>query len=361
MNDPVVLHIDTGRELRGGQRQLLLSLKHLAGKNVKQIIAAPTDSELLRNCADYPTVSLSASSLWRKMFPGKLLNIIDQKGVNIIHAHDSESHLLGLLAGRSRSQVKLVVTRRVIFAPASGLSRKYKYARGVDAYIAISQAVANILAETGVAREIIEVIYSGIDIKAVNNAVKDEDFISDLFDKEIKFLIVSAGALTDEKDFATAIDAVHMAGAKIDGLGLAIMGEGPLRSRLEKLINEKGFPNIRLAGYWQPLAPIFKAADLFLLTSRSEGLNTSALEAAACGLPLVVSDVGGLPEIARAGQNALLCQPGKADEFAAAIVKLYNEESKRREMALKSKEIAAEFSIDKSAEGQYRLYQRVLE
>jgi glycosyltransferase involved in cell wall biosynthesis len=132
---------------------------------------------------------------------------------------------------------------------------------------------------------------------------------------------------------------------KAGGVGLIILGEGPERRRLEKIIGGSAPGRVQLPGYREPMAPIFKACDLFLLTSTSEGLNSSAIEAAACGLPLVVSNVGGLPEIAEQEYNGILCPPGRPEIFAEAILNLVQDDEKRRRMAENSARKSEKFDI----------------
>jgi 1,4-alpha-glucan branching enzyme len=187
----------------------------------------------------------------------------------------------------------------------------------------------------------------------------DTHFISSVL-PDCSRVIVTAGALTREKDMGTAIKAYSLAAKKIGDPGMLIMGEGPERRRLERLGNTLKAGRLVFAGYREPTAPIYKASHLFLLTSTSEGLNTSAIEAAACGLPLVVSDVGGLREIAEHGYNGLLCPPGDPERFAEAIVEIYRDEAMRAFMAEQSMKRAARFDIDDTAKKTVEVYRRVL-
>ncbi len=356
---PSILHIDSGKTFRGGQRQLLLLAERLQAMDIKQVIACPSGSELIRRIEGIPTIGLSTSSLSRKLFRRPLREAIGDHGINIIHAHDSESHSLGILLKKKFPESKLMVTRRVIFPPSGPLSRRLKYRKYVDQYIAISRAVAESLIESGVDERKIAVIYSALDIDKIQQTERDEAIRSELPDN-YRFLIVSAGALTAEKDFATAIKAVKAVSQKIDGVGLVILGEGPEISGLEEMISREKLDNIKLLGHREPMAPIFKACDLFIMTSISEGLNSSAIEAAACGLPLVVSNVGGLPEIAEKEYNGILCGAGHPEEFAEAIRALIDNDKTRIRMGENSVSKSRQFNIDQSAQKTAELYNRIL-
>jgi glycosyltransferase involved in cell wall biosynthesis len=229
----------------------------------------------------------------------------------------------------------------------------------VDKFISVSNAVGLGLIEAGVEKDRIKIIYSSLDINDIKN---NSDFwdVPDHIREKCNRLIVSAGALTEEKDFFTAIKAVSDAGKKVSGIGLLILGEGPQRSKLERFIIESKLENIFLMGHIEPMAPIFKKCELFLLTSISEGLNNSAIEAAACGLPLVTSNIGGLPEIAFENENGLLCKPGDYKGFAEAIIKVLSDKDIRNRMGHKSSEISDRFNIVENVQKISDLYKRML-
>jgi len=353
-----VLHIDTGMTFRGGQRQLLLLSNRLRDLGLRQVIACPEAGELYSRVTAVPVIGLPIHPLVRKLHIRPLRRVIKELGINLIHAHDSDGHTLGILLKSVFPNVKLIVSRRVVFAPSGPISRRLKYRRIVDHFIAISRAVANTLTEAGVASNNITVIHSGLDIETIKQIPRDEAVRREM-PGDIRFLIASAGALTSEKDFETALKTVEIVLQEVKGVGMVILGEGPERPKLERLIKDRGLDCVRLLGFREPMAPVFKASDIFLLTSSSEGLNSSAIEAAACGLPLVVSDVGGLPEIAENGNNGIVCPTGKPEAFAAAIVDLFRDDAKRGRLAANSLAVAERFDAGHTARETAALYERV--
>lgn len=359
MIKPSIMHIDTGRSFRGGQRQVFLLTRELNKLGLNQIIACPQSGPLPNKVADIPIAPLSDYSLLRKINAGKLKNVVEKYKINIIHAHDSEGHSLGAILKRKIPHLKLLVTRRVTFLPSSRVSIKYKYLRTVDKYIAISKAVAKSLNSIGIPGDRIDIIYSGLDLGALRADVKESASYSEISNK-YQYIIVTAGALTKEKDFATAMSAFSQVSKKISGTAWLIFGEGPMRSKLTRKISEMKLTNAFLMGYQEPLAPIFGVADLFLLTSQSEGLNSAAMEAAACGLPLVVSNIGGLPEVVEKEYNGLLCRPGDAGEFAACIVKLLLDDKLRQQMSENAMLKAKQFDISYNVQSVVDIYNRLL-
>lgn len=363
MPTPVLLHIDSGRRFRGGQNQVLLTARYLAQEGIKQIVAAPEyrddglNKSLLKRLDAIPSVPLSRYSLCRKLFLGRLAKVIREEGINVIHAHDSEAHTVGLRLKRKFPSLKLVVTRRVIFPPTGRVSVRHKYLGAVDHYIAISRAVAETLYKIGVDPGKVEVIPSAIDAAAIESTEPGNRI--EAIQSQYDYLIASVGALTEEKDFKTAIAAFKK--AALSRTALLIYGDGPLRGELENQIASGKIENVFLLGHRESLATDLKNCHIFFLTSRSEGLNSAAIEAAACGLPLVVSDVGGLPEIAEDNYNGLLCSAGDIDGFASALTKLLADDLLRMRMSENSKAKSGQFDMARSGKKILALYNRLLE
>ncbi len=356
---PKVLHIDTGGSFRGGQRQVVLLADRLHRLGIKQVVACSPDGGISRRLPSVPTVELSKHSLVRKLYLRPLRDAVLSHGIRIVHAHDSEAHTLGMLLKIAIPPLKLVVTRRVVFPPRGFFGARFKYRRQVNRFIAISAAAADCLAESGVDRSRITIIPSGLDLQAVAAAPRGGPEIDAIAAKH-ELLVVTAGALTAEKDFAGAIRVMEAVHRDIPGVALVILGEGPERETLASMISDHRLDYVYLLGYREPVAPIFKACHLFLLTSRSEGLNTSAAEAAACGLPLVVSDTGGLPEVVENGFNGILCPVGQPESYAAAVCDLLEQEEKRNRMGANSIEKSRRFDIEKVIPEIVDLYKRVL-
>lgn len=355
---PAVLHIDTGRLFRGGQRQLFMLSKRLRAMGVDQTVAVPGGSELAARIDDIPIVEISDSPIVRIFRLQKLKKAVLSGKANIIHAHDSHAHTLGVFLKRWRPDLKFIVSRRVIFPP-KGAARQMKYGEGVDRFIAVCGAAKISLEKIGITPGKINIIHSGVDLAAIGAAKTDKAFVESRL-PGIQSVVVTAGALTEEKDMVTALRAFALVAAEMSSAGMIVLGDGPQMARLNRLKSELRLDRLVLAGHREPLAPIFKACQVFLVTSVSEGMNNAAIEAAACGLPLVVSNVGGLPEIAEQENNGFLCPPGDPERFAAAVVEFIRDGALRERMAAGSIQKAAQFDISVTAEKTMEVYKRVL-
>jgi glycosyltransferase involved in cell wall biosynthesis len=122
---------------------------------------------------------------------------------------------------------------------------------------------------------------------------------------------------------------------------LLLSGEGPERARIEALVTELGLGSrVRFVGTATPLVELLPLADLFVLPSETESFGLAALEALACGVPVVATAVGGIPEVVRDGETGLLVPPEDPAALARAIESLLADEPRRVTMARCAREDA---------------------
>ena len=132
-----------------------------------------------------------------------------------------------------------------------------------------------------------------------------------------EFVWLAAGRLMWKKDYPTLLRAF----ARQRGATLLIAGEGPDEPALRTLAQELG-AKARLLGRSEDMAALYNAADAFVLSSVVEGLPMTLIEAAACGLPAVATDVGGVREIVRDGETGFVVPPGDVEALAGAMARL---------------------------------------
>jgi N-acetyl-alpha-D-glucosaminyl L-malate synthase BshA len=129
---------------------------------------------------------------------------------------------------------------------------------------------------------------------------------------------------------------------------LVMVGDGPDRTAAEEEARRLGVErDVHFLGKIDAVAPLLASADLFLLPSQSESFGLSALEALACGVPVVASDVGGLPEAVRHGETGVLCPMGDVEGMADAAIHLLRDRDRWQTMsAAAAADARARFSLD---------------
>jgi len=237
------LHLDTGREMRGGQWQALYLLRELAETGHDCILLARPPL-LDRARAE----GIAAHAL-------RFRDIIRlSRSVDLIHAHDARAHTLAAFVHRP-----FVVSRRVAFAVRTSVASRWKYSRAAR-HLAVSKYVRYILIAGGVPEGKIDIVYDGVPIPPAPPAMRSK--------------IVAL----DSED---------------PGKGRALIQQAAQRAGIEVL-------------FATDLASALREAALFVYITESEGLGSGALLAMAAGVPVLASEVGGLPEIVEDGVTGIL-------------------------------------------------------
>lgn len=160
-------------------------------------------------------------------------------------------------------------------------------------------------------------------------------------------VLLSVGRLSKEKGHADLLRVFHELQRRMEGAGLklVIVGDGPERPRLQALADRLAIrKSVIFAGHQDDVVPFYSLAELVLLTSHSEGSPNVLLEAMSAGVPTVATSVGGIPELVRHGQEALLAEKGDIEELAAAALRLLSDAELRRGLADNARRAAARHS-----------------
>jgi glycosyltransferase involved in cell wall biosynthesis len=365
MAEPLsVLHIDTERGWRGGQQQVAYLISHLAGLGVRCLLACRAGEPLhrLAQREGWTTVAvrgfLSAAAA--------LALTVRRDGVRVVHAHSSRAQNLGLLVQWLAPEVRLVVSRRVDFHRGTDPLSAWKYRTPrVARWLAISRRVSAVLAEDGVPAGRIALVHSGVDVGRIAAAAPSPDLRAGLREEcglsGEGVLVGSVGALVPHKDRLTLVRGLAEARRLGAPVWLAIAGEGEERPALEREIAATGLAGrVRLLGQRQDVPQLLHAFDLFALTSVQEGLGTSVLDAMAAGLPVIVTQAGGLAEMVREGRNGLVVPARDPVRLGQAIAALARDPELRTVLGAHNREDAQAFSAQRTAELTLREYLRVL-
>ena len=346
-----VVHVASGREWRGGQRQVWLLARALARLGqVRQVVVTGAGSELAERLRrdDVPvrTVSWSAG-LDPRVLPGLLAEL--REAGSIVHAHDAHAVTLGGLAARVARR-PFVATRRVDFP-----LRRRGFWRRADRVIAISRAVADVLVADGIAIERIVIVHSGIALDEIR-ATSRLGVRRMLGLGPDARVAANVAALVGHKDHATLLRAAARLGGRFPALHWVVAGEGPERASLERLRAELGLDGrVHLLGHIAEPARLIADADLFVMSSREEGLGTSVLDAMALGIPVASTTAGGLPEMLRDGAG-VLAPPGDHAALADAVARLLEEPAFARKTAARATIAVEGFTAERMAEAVGSVY-----
>lgn len=356
-----ILHIDEQRGWRGGEQQASYLIAGLGARGHACYIAGRPDSAFVK--AEHGAelrgrLELPLRGELDVLSAKKIAAFARAHGIEILHAHTGHAHMIACLARGLGDGQKVVVSRRVDFAPSANLFSRYKYSLP-DRFIAISEAIRRVLEAFGVSPEKISVVHSGIDARRLEVPERSR---AELGLPEEGRLIGNVAALVGHKDHRTLIAAMAVVLERIPDAHLVIAGDGALRPVLEEQSRTLGVcERVHFLGYRADVPAILKALDVFVLSSNEEGLGTSVLDAMACGAPVVATAAGGIPEMVTNEVTGLLVPVAQADALAAAMIRVLSEDALARRIAENARMMVAErFSADAMVEGNLAVYEEVL-
>jgi hypothetical protein len=295
-----VLHLDAGREMRGGQWQVLRLMEGLATAGVESTLLARRGAPLYQS---------ACARGWRVEPWGFTKALRLARSCDLVHAHDARSHSLAIL-GRA----PLVVARRVAFP----LQSRWKYRRAAR-YIAVSEFVKSVLVAGGVPAGKIAVVYDGVPLLELATPGLHEPRVRPL---------APANAADPRKGATLALEAARLACV-------------PLR-------------------FSDDLERELRDAPLFIYITYSEGLGSAALLAMSAGLPVIASDTGGLREVIRHRVDGLLVE-NSAYAIAAAIRELIESPEFARQLGCEARRtIESRFTCDLMVRRTMDVYREVL-
>jgi glycosyltransferase involved in cell wall biosynthesis len=340
----LVVHVASGREWRGGQRQVWLLAQALRRLDVEQIVVTGAGTELARRLRSSGVPIRTAR--WKLGLDPRVIPVILRelhRTPALLHAHDAHALTLAGVCARLTG-APLVVTRRVDFP----LRRRGYWGRA-DRVIAISNAVAEVLVRDGIERERITVVHSGISVDTTRTV--ERLGIRDLLGLAPGVLVAAnVAALVPHKDHVTMLGAAKQLERRHPDLHWVVAGEGELRPALEARIRELGLSDrVHLMGHLASPERLIADADVFVMSSRQEGLGTSVLEAMALGTPVASTGAGGLPEMLAQGAG-LVVPPGDSAALAEAIARMLEDSALRTNLVERARAEVLRFSDRRMAD-----------
>ena len=357
------LHIDTARTWRGGQNQVLVTVMGLRALGHRTMLVANPNGVLRQRAKEgldllplAPRTEMDLNAAWR------LSRVLKQLRPDVLHAHDPHGVAMAALALSMSTELAkppLVASRRVDFHLRGNSLSRWKY-RQVDCFICASATIRQMLISDGVPDVRAVVVHEGIDLEHVN-AAPPTNIHEDLRLPHGAPVVGNVAALVPHKGQRHLVEAATLVLPQVPDARFVIAGEGELRPALERQIKEHHLEkHVLLAGFRPDVLSLHKAFDIFVMSSITEGLGTSLLDAMACGKPIVATRAGGIPEVVVDGETGILVAPRDDRALASAIVALLKDESLRRRMGEAGlARVRAHFSAERMVQDTLRVYQRV--
>ncbi|MEA3420122.1 MAG: glycosyltransferase, partial [Acidobacteriota bacterium] len=323
-----LFQIDAGKEWRGGQRQSFFLAKELKRKGLIFHYCVQPSSPLHRKAleANLPVIPIKIGNELDIAAVLRLASAMKRRKCRLVHFHDAHSITVGSAAASLAKVPLRIISRRVDFQLKSNYFSRAKYMKHIDAIIAVSEGVKNVLVDGGINPGIIRVVPDGIDFTPYKKAVSSDYLRREISCSPDDFLVGIVAHLADHKGHKYLIQATKLLKEVAPKIKVIIVGEGPLKMELNRQVKEINVEDmVFFLGFRKDVPQILASLDLFVLSSHMEGMGSILMDAMACRLPVVATKVGGIPEVVIQGETGLLVPPRRPSALAKSILKLYSD------------------------------------
>ncbi|HRY37010.1 MAG TPA: glycosyltransferase [Candidatus Magasanikbacteria bacterium] len=364
-NKPKILHLITGLDLGGAEQMMVETLPKI--KNFTHIVCSLTSKGSLGEKLEKEGIkvfclnsgkyfSLSSVVLFRKIIKSEKPDLL---ATRLIHA-DFYGRIFGRLFGIKNIVCSL---ESVLDQPKYGKIFFLERITGflVKKYSAVSQAVKNTyVLKASIDPKKITVIPNGIDLtKFQTNISKTET--KNIYGWSDKFIIGYAAKMRPERNHKTLLSAFADFNKKIPGSLLILAGDGPEKENLiTQAKNLNIYDSVKFLGNRSDVPQLLRAFDLFVSPSSYEGMSVAILEAMACGLPIIASDIEPNREIIENNKSGLLVPPFDKNILFEKMLYVYNSPKEALKLASGAKIKSSEYSLENTVINLEKFYTPII-
>ncbi len=366
-----VLHTNFLRGWGGQSNRILEECRCLATRGWDVLLSVPPGSELARRArtaglaVDESVGYRSLTQALCRQEVSKFQRLVRNFQPDLIHLHGGRDSWIAALALALRPRPVILRTKHNVFPIVDHPGNRWLYGRFFDGIVCISSAIVEqCAAKPYIAMEKLVLIPSACDVDRFRSAAAARCPRRQEFGFAPEHLvIVMSGRFRPEKGHDVLLKAIPQVCAALPHARFLLLGAGSLQREIAAALERENLRDVVVvAGFRTDVPECLAAADIAVQPSRSEGLGTAVLEAAAAGLPIVATAVGGIPDIVVPGQTGLLVPPEDANALADALITLGRDPSLRKSLGEAARErVAHLFSLEMLAEKTDAYYRRMLE
>lgn len=282
--------------------------------------------------------------------------------VDLMHVHSGHAHAISVWSGILGNKAPIILSRRVDFpVKANALSRlKYNYS-GIKRVICVSDKIKEVVSESLERPELCVTVHSGIDLNRFPVKSKAGMLHREFNIPQHYTLIGNVSAIAPHKDYCTFVDTAAQIAAQRPETAFFIVGDGPLRQDIEVYVSQKGLQKqVYFTGFRKDIPKLMPELDLMLITSETEGLGTTVLDAFACHTPVVATAAGGIPEMVIDGETGMLAPIKSPEALAAKCLQVLQQPELREKLVRNAALKVQEFSKEQTARKTLEVYKEVL-
>ena len=353
------LHVESGRHLYGGALQVVSLLRGLQAGGDAPVLACPQDSAIAAAVRGFgvPVHEIPMKGDLDLGMISRLQRLIRVEQPTLVHLHSRRgSDLWGGIAARLEG-VPAVLSRRVDNPePRWWVRRKYRlYAR----VIAISEGIRTVLVAQGLDPLKVRCVHSAVDTDTYRPEPADRAWLRSEFGLAAdEATIAMAAQFIPRKGHRTLLAALPAVFAAHPRTRVLLLGQGPEWNAIREMVVRAGWTDrVLFPGFRPDLARVLPCIDLLVHPAETEGLGVALLQAAGCGVPIVASRTGGIPEVVQPGLNGRLIEPGDAAALAGHMIDLLADGDLRRRFGAAGRQLMLErFSVAAMVKGNREVY-----
>ncbi|HSL54559.1 MAG TPA: glycosyltransferase [Pyrinomonadaceae bacterium] len=288
--------------------------------------------------------------------------------IDILHTHDFYTNVFGMAAGAlARLPVRVASMRETAGMRSAAQKQVQRVAYSLAHHVvANSNAVREKLIDDGVAAGKVSVIYNGLDVRRLATRLSRAESLSLLgLPAEIesrRFISIVANMRHEVKDYPMFLRSARVVKDAVPEAAFLLAGEGELSDSLRVLARDLGISDSTFfLGRCENVAELLAVSEICVLSSKAEGFSNSILEYMAAGRPVVVTSVGGAPEVVSEGETGYLVRSGDDAMMAERLIALLRDPERARAMGAKGRRLVEEkFSCEAQLAHTESLYDRLL-
>jgi glycosyltransferase involved in cell wall biosynthesis len=356
-----IVHLSAEKTWRGGEQQIAYLIDELNLLNIDQLVVCRKESAFEKYCMErsIPYKSLGIKNQFDVTSSLQLKKICYEFQADIMHIHSSHAHAIAVWSYFMGNNTNMVLSRKVDFEISNNILSSIKYnCSGIKKIICVSNAIKKIMQSSISEPEKCLTIYDGIDLQKFSPNHKQ---LHKLFNIDAqKKIILCTSALAEHKDYPTLINAIEQLVGKFP-FQVIVFGDGPLADDIKQLVKDRNLSNfILFGGFRTDINDLLPSADAFVMSSKTEGLGSSILDAYACKVPVACTNAGGIPEIAIHMETALLSNAKDANALANAIEQICTHTDLAADLKNKAYEFVQKFDKKIMAEKTLSVYKNII-
>lgn len=337
-----ITHLNFAKGFRGGERQTFLLIEELSKRGYQQEIITRQNSELAKRLETIPNLSIIEIS---KPY---ILHLSKIKSASLFHAHETKAAQVSLFTNLL-FQIPYIVTRRVDIKIKENFFNRSIYEKSFYTIVlsnAIQKRVLN--------------LSSTVKTKIIPSCATEFHYDIDNIQKikakyADKFVIGNIGALEYAKGQQYLLEVAKKIQHQYPNIHFLFLGTGTQETEFRKMA--KDLPNVTFEGFVNNVGDYIKSFDLFVFPSLHEGLGSILLDVIQGKVPIIASNVGGIPDIIKHEKTGLLFNPKDTNAIYNAIEKLYLSENLREKLTNEAFKTIENFSVTTMVDAYEEVYQ----